>query len=49
MKSKLFACMALLFFCLSMAAQERITVTGKILDESGVPVIGASVIEDGTR
>ena len=49
MKSKLFACMALLFFCLSMAAQERITVTGKILDESGVPVIGASVIEDGTQ
>ena len=41
--------MALLFFCLSMAAQERITVTGKILDESGVPVIGASVIEDGTQ
>ena len=49
MKSKLFTCMALLFFCLSLAAQEKITVTGKVIDEAGIPVIGASVIEDGTQ
>ena len=50
MRSKLFACMALLFFCLSLAAQERkVTVTGKIIDQTGLPVIGASVIEDGTQ
>ena len=42
--------MALLFFCLSLAAQERkVTVTGKIIDQTGLPVIGASVIEDGTQ
>ena len=41
--------MALLFFCLSLAAQEKITVTGKVIDEAGIPVIGASVIEDGTQ
>ncbi len=46
----MFACMALLFFCLSLAAQERkVTVTGKIIDQTGLPVIGASVIEDGTQ
>ena len=43
-------CMALLFFCLSLAAQsQKVTVTGKILDQTGLPVIGASVIEDGTQ
>ena len=37
--------MALLFFFfLPMAAQEKVTVSGKVLDEAGVPVIGASVI-----
>ena len=42
--------MALLFFFfLPMAAQEKVTVSGKVLDEAGVPVIGASVIEDGTQ
>ena len=42
--------MALLFFCLSLAAQsQKVTVTGKILDQTGLPVIGASVIEDGTQ
>ena len=46
----MFACMALLFFFfLPMAAQEKVTVSGKVLDEAGVPVIGASVIEDGTQ
>lgn len=50
MRRKLFACMALLFFFfLPMAAQEKVTVSGKVLDEAGVPVIGASVIEDGTQ
>lgn len=46
----MFACMALLFFCLSLAAQGRkVTVTGKVTDQTGLPVIGASVIEDGTQ
>ena len=50
MRSKLFTCMALLFFCLSLAAQGRkVTVTGKVTDQTGLPVIGASVIEDGTQ
>ncbi len=49
MKSKLLTCMALLFFCLSLAAQTgKVTVSGKIVDNTGLPVIGASVIEDGT-
>lgn len=51
MRSKLFTCiMALLFFCLTLAAQgQKVTVTGKIIDKTGLPVIGASVIENGTQ
>ena len=42
--------MALLFFCLTLAAQgQKVTVTGKIIDKTGLPVIGASVIENGTQ
>lgn len=50
MKSKLIVSVALLFFCLALSAQgQKVTITGKILDEAGEPVIGASVIESGTQ
>jgi len=48
MKSKLFTCLALLFLSLSLMAQTK-TVTGKVIDETGQPVIGASVMESGTQ
>lgn len=48
MRSRFYACLALLFLSLSLFAQEKKTVTGIVLDESGLPVEGASVIEKGT-
>lgn len=53
MKIKLLVSMALLFsFFLAAsytASGQDMTITGKVLDEAGVPVIGASVIESGTQ
>lgn len=37
-----------MFLFLPSGAQERIQVSGTILDENGETLIGASVIEDGT-
>lgn len=47
MKSKLFACLAMLFLSFSLMAQTR-SVSGTVVDNVG-PVVGASVIEKGTQ
>ena len=50
MKSKIITCLALLITGLPLMAQENeITVTGKVTDQTGLPVIGASIIESGTQ
>ena len=36
------------FFGLSLHAQER-EITGQVVDEQGVPLVGASVIQKGTN
>ena len=46
MKGKLFSCLILMFFSISMVAQ-KVPVSGIVSDQAG-PVIGASVIEKGT-
>ena len=46
MKGKLFSCLILMFFSISMVAQ-KVPVSGIVSDQTG-PVIGASVIEKGT-
>ena len=46
MKGKLFSCLILMFFSISMVAQ-KVPVSGTVSDQTG-PVIGASVIEKGT-
>ena len=48
MKRKLFASFALLLAGLSLLAQTR-EVKGTVLDSSGQPIIGASVIDNGTQ
>ena len=48
MKKNLKLFLILLFSPLLLIAQEQITMKGKILDVSGVPIIGANVIEIGT-
>ena len=45
---KMFVTMALLFVAVDAFSQSTKTISGKITDASGVPVIGASVIEAGT-
>jgi TonB-linked SusC/RagA family outer membrane protein len=40
--------LSLLFIVGSVMAQQRITVSGIVVDEAGEPLIGASVIEDGS-
>ena len=47
MKSKLFTCAMMLMLTLSAMAQTK-TITGRIIDNTGYGVIGASVIEKGT-
>lgn len=50
MKSKIITCLAILITGLPLMAQENeITVTGKVTDQTGLPVIGASIIESGTQ
>ena len=50
MKSKIITCLAMLITGLPLMAQENeITVTGKVTDQTGLPVIGASIIESGTQ
>ena len=38
----------LLMFCSIIYAQNKITASGTIVDETGAPVIGATIMEKGT-
>jgi iron complex outermembrane receptor protein len=50
MKQMYLKCTALLLFSLiTIAAYAQKTVTGKVADESGVPLPGVSVVEKGTK
>ena len=46
-RTLLFTALFILFGTAAMA-QEEVTVTGTVTDQSGQPVIGATVVEDGT-
>lgn len=52
MKSKLIALLLAVFSCLALAGtafgQETVTVRGKVVDQSGQPVIGAGIVVKGT-
>lgn len=45
---KIIASAVLFMFCSLLYAQNRITASGTIVDETGTPVIGATVMEKGT-
>ncbi len=49
MRRPLLAVLVFLFACLQGMAQTVITVTGKVTDDRGAAVAGATVIEKGTR
>lgn len=49
MKRILLLAIVWLLPAISLVAQNRITVSGTVLDENGEPVIGAGIIEKGTR
>jgi outer membrane receptor protein involved in Fe transport len=49
MRRPLLAVLVILFACLQGIAQSTITVTGKVTDEKGAAVAGATVTEKGTR
>jgi TonB-linked SusC/RagA family outer membrane protein len=49
MRRPLLAVLAILFSCLQGIAQTTITVTGKVTDDKGAAVAGATVTEKGTR
>ena len=38
----------LISFCMTAAFAQQSTVKGKVLDETGQPIIGANVVEKGT-
>lgn len=45
---KIISTLLLMVFMMPVYAQEKIVVKGTVLDETGVPMIGAGVTEDGT-
>ena len=45
---KIISSAVLFMFCSLLYAQNRITASGTIVDETGTPVIGATVMEKGT-
>ena len=47
MKSKFFASLVAMLIAVTMSAQVK-TITGTVIDDSGLPVIGASILEKGT-
>ena len=47
MKSKFFSSLVALLIAVTMSAQVK-TITGTVIDDSGLPVIGASILEKGT-
>lgn len=49
MRRPLLVVLVILFACMQGMAQDIITVTGKVTDEKGASIAGATVIEKGTR
>src|ERR1700743_203698 len=49
MRRPLLVVLVILFACMQGMAQTTITVTGKVTDEKGASVAGATVTEKGTR
>src|SRR5690349_21796169 len=49
MRALLLAAVVVLFACLQGSAQSTITVTGKVTDEKGAAIAGATITEKGTR
>ena len=49
MRPLLLVAVAIFFACLQGSAQQTITVTGKITDEKGASIAGATISEKGTR
>ena len=47
MSGKLFLFILLYFFCLHLSAQETGTIYGTLLDEEGLPMVGATIIITG--
>lgn len=45
----LFSAVLLIFACVNLSAQERVTASGTVIDENKIPMIGVSVIEKGTH
>ncbi len=45
----LFFAVLLIFACVNLSAQERVTASGTVIDENKIPMIGVSVIEKGTH
>ena len=46
--NKLFLLLGMVLLSLGASAQEKVTVTGNVVDVTGEPIIGASVLEAGT-
>jgi TonB-linked SusC/RagA family outer membrane protein len=46
--NKLFLLVGMVLLSLGASAQEKVTVTGNVVDVNGEPIIGASVLEAGT-
>lgn len=48
MKTKCYLLLFMLLFCVGQAIAQGINVTGTVIDETGEPVIGASILVKGT-
>lgn len=49
MRALLLSAVAILFACMQGSAQQTITVTGKVSDEKGAAIAGATITQKGTR
>src|SRR5579871_1890260 len=49
MRALLLAALAVLLACVQGSAQQTITVTGKVIDEKGAAIVGATITEKGTH
>ena len=48
MKTKCYLLLFMLLFCVGQAIAQGINVTGTVTDETGEPIIGASILVKGT-
>ena len=49
MRALLLSVVAILFACIQGSAQQTITVTGKVTDEKGAAIAGATITQKGTH